>query len=52
MPLFCKQCNERRYPIVERKDRAPLWLCKSCKNYSDGDDVIVRTLAEGEGAEA
>ncbi len=48
MTLFCKQCNQRRYPIVQQKDKAPLWLCKKCENFADGIDVIVRELTKEE----
>ncbi len=48
MTLFCKQCNERRFPIVQQKDKAPLWLCEKCENFADGEDVIIRELTEEE----
>ena len=48
MTLFCKQCNERRYPIVQQKDKAPLWLCEKCENFADGVDVIIRELTKEE----
>ena len=51
MTLFCKQCNERRYPIVQQKDKAPLWLCEKCENFTDGADVIVRELTDEEKTE-
>jgi len=48
MTLFCKQCNERRLPIVFAKDKAPLWLCDKCENFADAVDTIVRELTKEE----
>ncbi len=48
MTLFCKQCNERRLPIVFAKDKAPLWLCGKCGNFADGADVIIREITKDE----
>jgi hypothetical protein len=48
MTLFCKQCNERRLPIVFAKDKAPLWLCNKCGNFADGEDVIIREITKEE----
>ena len=48
MTLFCKQCNQRRLPIIFAKDKAPLWLCEGCENFADGNDVIIRELAKDE----
>jgi hypothetical protein len=48
MTLFCKQCNERRLPIVFAKDKAPLWLCGKCENFADGEDIIIRELTKEE----
>jgi hypothetical protein len=48
MTLFCKQCNERRLPIVFAKDKAPLWLCNKCENFADGEDVIIREITKEE----
>ena len=48
MTLFCKQCNERRLPIVFAKDKAPLWLCKKCENFTDGEDIIIREWTKEE----
>jgi len=48
MTLFCKQCNERRLPIVFAKDKAPLWLCEKCENFADGVDTIIRELTKEE----
>lgn len=46
MPLFCKQCNERRLPIFQSTEKITLWLCKKCGNFVDPDDVIIRELTE------
>lgn len=48
MTLFCKQCNDRRLPIVFAKDKAPLWLCSKCGNFADGEDVIIREITKEE----
>jgi ribosomal protein L37AE/L43A len=48
MTLFCKQCNERRLPIVFAKDKAPLWLCEKCENFADGQDTVIRELTKEE----
>ena len=48
MTLFCKQCNERRVPIVFAKDKAPLWLCEKCENFTDIDDEIIREITKEE----
>lgn len=48
MTLFCKQCNERRLPIVFAKDKAPLWLCEKCENFADGADLIIREITKDE----
>ncbi|MBT8242617.1 MAG: hypothetical protein HKO48_05015 [Nitrosopumilus sp.] len=52
MTLFCKQCNERRLPIVQQKDKAPLWLCEKCENFTDIDDMIIREQTKEEKEEA
>jgi len=46
MPLFCKQCNDRRLPIVHAKDKPPLWLCEKCENFVDAKDMIIRELTK------
>lgn len=48
MTLFCKQCNERRLPIVFAKDKPPLWLCDKCGNFADGEDNIIREITKEE----
>ena len=48
MTLFCKQCNERRLPIVFAKDKDPLWICEKCENFADGEDVIIREVTKEE----
>ncbi|AFS80239.1 hypothetical protein NKOR_01665 [Candidatus Nitrosopumilus koreensis AR1] len=51
MPLFCKQCNERRYPQYSELDKGTLWLCNKCQNYTDSEDVIIREQTEQERAD-
>jgi hypothetical protein len=48
MPLFCKQCNGRRLPIFQYTEKLSLWLCKTCKNFVDSNDVIIRELTQSE----
>ncbi len=48
MTLFCKQCNERRLPIIFVKEKPPLWLCEKCENFADGKDLIIRELTDDE----
>ncbi|WP_148703943.1 hypothetical protein [Nitrosopumilus piranensis] len=48
MPLFCKQCEGRRYPIYKESDKGTLWLCNKCQNYTDSEDVIIREQTEQE----
>jgi len=48
MTLFCKQCSERRLPIVFAKDKAPLWICEKCENFADGEDTIIREVTKKE----
>ena len=52
MPLFCKQCNERRLPIFQRTENITLWLCEKCDNYADPNDVIIRERTKSEKDEA
>lgn len=42
MTLFCKQCNSRRLPEYHEAEKATLWLCTKCKNFTDIDDLIIR----------
>ena len=48
MPLYCKQCEERRYPQYSSDDKGTLWLCNKCQNFTDADDVIIREQTQGE----
>ena len=48
MPLFCKQCEGRRYPIVVSEGEKAMWLCEKCNNFADMDDVIIREQTEKE----
>ena len=52
MPLFCKQCNDRRLPIVQEDKKLTLWLCEKCENYVDMQDVIIRERTKAEKDEA
>ncbi len=42
MPLFCKQCNNRRLPRWMTAEKMTLWICETCKNFVDAEDVIIR----------
>ena len=48
MPLFCKQCNNRRMPIFQKAENISLWLCEKCKNFVDAEDVIIREQTKEE----
>ena len=48
MPLFCKQCNGRRLPIFQYTEKLTLWLCETCENFVDPDDVIIREFTKSE----
>jgi len=48
MPLFCKQCNERRYPIFQVEEKTSFWLCEKCENFVDAEDVIIREWTKEE----
>ena len=48
MPIFCKQCNDRRLPIFQYSEKITLWLCEECENFVDPNDVIIRELTESE----
>ena len=42
MPLFCKQCNNRRLPRWMTAEKMTFWICETCKNFVDAEDVIIR----------
>ncbi len=48
MPLYCKQCEERRYPQYSVDDKGTLWLCNKCQNYTDAEDMIIREQTQEE----
>jgi len=48
MPLLCKECNGRRFPIAFPDQRDALWLCEKCKNFVDIKDEFVREWTEDE----
>ena len=48
MPLFCKQCKNRRLPIFQSDEKITLWLCEKCGNFANQDDEIIRELAKSE----
>ena len=48
MPLLCKECNERRFPIVFSDQRDALWLCEKCKNFVNIKDEFVREWTKEE----
>lgn len=48
MPLFCKQCNNRRLPIFQTTEKITLWLCEKCENFVDPQDIIIRELTKSE----
>jgi hypothetical protein len=48
MPLLCKECNGRRYPIAFPEERDALWLCEKCKNFVNINDEFIREWTEKE----
>jgi Fe2+ or Zn2+ uptake regulation protein len=48
MPLLCKQCNGRRFPIAFTEERDALWLCEKCKNFVNIKDEVIREWTEQE----
>ena len=51
MPLNCSKCQSRRYPQYSKSDKGTLWLCNTCQNYTDSEDVIIREQTEQERAD-
>ena len=48
MPLLCKKCNGRRFPIAFPEERDALWLCEKCKNFVNIKDEFIREWTEKE----
>ena len=48
MPLLCKECNGRRFPIAFPEKRDALWLCEKCKNFVNIKDEFIREWTEKE----
>ena len=48
MPLLCKECNARRFPIAFPGERDALWLCIKCKNFVNIKDEFIREWTEKE----
>tara|TARA_B110000438_G_scaffold246374_1_gene247913 strand:- start:31 stop:267 length:237 start_codon:yes stop_codon:yes gene_type:complete len=48
MPLLCKECNGRRFPIAFTGERDALWLCEKCKNFVNMEDEFIRDWSEKE----
>jgi hypothetical protein len=48
MPLLCKECNGRRFPIAFSDERDALWLCEKCKNFVNIKDEFVREWTQEE----
>ena len=46
MSLFCKQCNNRRLPIWMKVENTTLWICKTCGNFTNEKDVIIRKVEQ------
>ena len=42
MPLFCKQCNGRRFPRWMEAEKVTFWHCEKCGNFTDAKDFIIR----------
>ena len=52
MPLFCKQCESRRLPVMLSAGEKTMWLCEKCKNFVDMEDFIIREQTEEERQES
>ena len=48
MPLSCKECDGRRFPIMFPEQRDALWLCEKCKNFVNIKDEFVREWTKEE----
>ena len=48
MPLLCKECNGRRFPIAFPEERDALWLCEKCKNFVNIKDEFIREWTKKE----
>jgi len=48
MPLLCKDCSGRRFPIAFSDQRDALWLCENCKNFVNIKDEFVREWTKEE----
>ena len=46
MPLFCKQCNGRRFPKWIKEENKTIWLCETCGNFVDSEDNIIRDVEQ------
>ncbi|MBA4459535.1 MAG: hypothetical protein H2B02_01430 [Nitrosopumilaceae archaeon] len=41
MPLFCKQCNNRRFPKWIKEENKTDWFCETCGNSVDSEGNII-----------
>ena len=48
MPLLCKDCSGRRFPIAFPDQRDALWPCENCKNFVNIKDEFVREWTKEE----
>ena len=48
MALFCKQCENRRLPVILSAGEQTLWLCEKCNNFADMEDIIIRERTDEE----
>ena len=48
MPLFCKQCESRRFPVILSVGENTMWLCEKCHNFVDMEDFIIREQTDEE----
>ena len=48
MPLFCKQCESRRLPVILSLGEQTMWLCEKCNNFVDMEDFIIRERTDEE----
>ena len=52
MPLFCKQCESRRLPVMLSAGEKTMWLFEKFKNFVDMEDFIIREQTEEERQES
>jgi hypothetical protein len=44
MSLFCKKCQNRRFPKWIKEENQTNWLCETCGNFVDSQDNFIRDV--------